>query len=119
MMLIINDLIFQISVILTNDITCKGFVSACNFHYNIGMIKFETEFQMETARLRYIDDSISIDPNLVDENPVENNHLSGKYVLYPGDTVVALGRNLDIQNTLMVVAGVFRYDTITHLICVD
>lgn len=102
----------EISVILTNDITCKGFVSACNFHYNIGMIKFETEFQMETARLRYIDDSISIDPNLVDENPVENNHLSGKYVLYPGDTVVALGRNLDIQNTLMVVAGVFSVNEI-------
>ncbi|XVF57658.1 hypothetical protein PTKIN_Ptkin06aG0222600 [Pterospermum kingtungense] len=93
----------KITVILSNEISCKGDVLGYDFHYNIGVIKIETDIPIATARLRHIDDSISIDPNLLDEKPSKFNPISEKFNLVSGDTLVALGR----FDGLILVAGEF------------
>lgn len=95
----------KISVILSNEIACKGDVLGYDFHYNIAAIKIKTDVSITTARLRHVNDSISIDPNLLFKKPSEFQ--SDKFNLVPGDTVVALGRYHVKRNGLMVVAGEF------------
>lgn len=100
-------------MILSNEIACKGDVLGYDFHYNIAAIKIKTDVSITTARLRHVNDSISIDPNLLFKKPSEFQ--SDKFNLVPGDTVVALGRYHVKRNGLMVVAGEFRYDMIKQL----
>ncbi|CAA0839902.1 Unknown protein [Striga hermonthica] len=97
----------KISVILFNDITLEATVFGWNFHYNIGVIKIETDVPIPTSRLRHINDSISIDPDLLDEKPPKFHPQSNKFNLVPGDVVVALGRNHADEHGLMVVDGKF------------
>ncbi|GER37455.1 serine protease htrA-like protein [Striga asiatica] len=97
----------KISVILFNDITLEAKVFGWDFHYNIGVLKIETDVPIPTSKLRHINDSINIDPDLLDEKPPKFDPQSNKFNLVPGDVVVALGRNHADEHGLMVVDGKF------------
>ncbi|XVF57606.1 hypothetical protein PTKIN_Ptkin06aG0219100 [Pterospermum kingtungense] len=97
----------KMNVTLSNEITCEAHIVAYDFHYNIAALKIETEYPIATARVRQVNDSISIDLNMLDEEPSKFLPQSDKFILVPGDIVVALGRNHVQRNGLMIVAGEF------------
>ncbi|XP_050219724.1 putative protease Do-like 14 isoform X2 [Mercurialis annua] len=100
----------KIAVIQSPGIACDGDIIGYDFHYNIAAIKFRTRMSISPVRLRDVDDSISIDPNLLDEKPPEYHPQTFKFNLTLGDTVLALGRNHDKEYTVMVVGGKFSIE---------
>lgn len=96
-----------------------GQVFAYDFHYNIAIIKIESDAPLPSASLRLLDDSISVDPSEIpcprdtaEEGSSESFQLhphSNLFNLWPGDMVVAIGRYFDKPYKLMAAPGKFKY----------
>ncbi|KAG5531609.1 hypothetical protein RHGRI_026280 [Rhododendron griersonianum] len=125
---ILDDI--KIDVYLSDGKLSEGQVFAYDFHYNIATIKIKTELALPSAALRFLDDSISVDPSailesstalrflddsiLVDPSAIlESSQLcphSDLFKLCPGDMVVAVGRHFDDHCDLMAAPGEFSLD---------
>ncbi|KAL6568767.1 hypothetical protein OROHE_004451 [Orobanche hederae] len=89
--------------IVSNEIRCVAAISSYDFHFNIAVLKIETDVPIKIATLRKVNTALSINP-YSDTNLPEYDAQSGKYNLRREDPVVALGRYND---KLIVVAGNF------------
>lgn len=107
----------QINVYLADGKSFKGRLSAHDFHFNIAIISITSDVALPTARLRPLDDSISIDPSEIlcpGETEVASRSFqlhrhSDSFVICPGDIVVALGRYCGESHELWAALGKFRY----------
>ena len=95
----------QVEVHLSDGSSYEGEVSAFDLHYNIATVKFKPDKPPQKARLKWIDDSMSLQPDN-DHTMVEANFFN----LCPGDKVIALARVQDqYHHKLLVSSGDFRY----------
>lgn len=110
-------LLLQVDVHISDGKLFDGQVFAYDFHYNIAIIKIESDAPLPSASLRLLDDSISVDPSEIPcpedvEEGSESFQLhrhSNLFNLCPGDMVVAIGRYFDKPYELMAAPGKFRY----------
>ncbi|KAJ6856223.1 hypothetical protein NC651_037954 [Populus alba x Populus x berolinensis] len=94
-----------VEVHLSDGSSYEGEVSAFDLHYNIATVKFKPDKPPQKARLKWIDDSMSLQPDN-DHTMVEANFFN----LCPGDKVIALARVQDqYHHKLLVSSGDFRY----------
>lgn len=56
------SLLWQVDVYLSDGTLLDGQVYACDFHYNLALVKIESDALLQPASLRNLDDSISIHP---------------------------------------------------------
>lgn len=94
----------QVEVHLSDGSSYEGEVSAFDLHYNIATVKFKPDKPPQKACLKWIDDSMSLQPDN-DHTMVEANFFN----LCPGDKVIALARVQDHHHQLLVSSGDFRY----------
>ncbi|KAL6568988.1 hypothetical protein OROGR_000713 [Orobanche gracilis] len=94
----------EISVVLSDGTTCIGELVGYDLYYNIAAIKMKTQMLIPPLRLKDLDDSMSIRPNSTDQL---YDH-RGRFRLYPGDRVAALGCYSCAQMGFMIVSGIFR-----------
>ncbi|KAI8537870.1 hypothetical protein RHMOL_Rhmol09G0057800 [Rhododendron molle] len=99
----------KIDVYLSDGKSSEGQVFAYDFHYNIATIKIKTELALPSAALRFLDDSILVDPSAILESSQLHPH-SDLFKLCPGDMVVAIGRHFDDHCDLMAAPGEFSLD---------
>ncbi|KAG5531160.1 hypothetical protein RHGRI_025949 [Rhododendron griersonianum] len=99
----------KIDVYLSDGKSSEGQVFAYDFHYNIATIKIKTELALPSAALRFLDDSISVDPSAILESS-QLHPRSDLFKLCPGDMVVAVGRHFDEHCELMAAPGKFSLD---------
>ncbi|KAJ6856214.1 protease Do-like 14 [Populus alba x Populus x berolinensis] len=93
-----------VEVHLSDGSSYEGEVSAFDLHYNIATVKFKPDKPPQKARLKWIDDSMSLQPDN-DHTMVEANFFN----LCPGDKVIALARVQDqYHHKLLVSSGDFR-----------
>ncbi|KAF7132571.1 hypothetical protein RHSIM_Rhsim09G0048400 [Rhododendron simsii] len=107
--LLLSQRKLMIDVYLSDGKSSEGQVLAYDFHYNIATIKIKTELALPSAALRFLDDSISVDPSAI----LESSQLrprSDLFKLCPGDMVVAVGRHFDRPYELMAAPGKFSLD---------
>jgi len=102
-------------VYLSDGTLLDGQVYACDFHYNLALIKVESDAMVQPASLRNLDDSISIHPceiqNGVGSKSFQLRPHSDLFRLFPGDDVVALGRYFEEPHNIMVAPGKFSLDS--------
>nr|XP_034928277.1 putative protease Do-like 14 [Populus alba] len=92
-----------VEVHLSDGSSYEGEVSAFDLHYNIATVKFKPDKPPQKARLKWIDDSMSLQPDN-DHTMVEANFFN----LCPGDKVIALARVQDqYHHKLLVSSGDF------------
>ncbi|KAH7865891.1 hypothetical protein Vadar_012741 [Vaccinium darrowii] len=107
-----NDI--KVEVYLSDGTLLDGQVYACDFHYNLALIKVESDAMVQPASLRNLDDSISIHPceiqNGVGSKSFQLRPHSDLFRLFPGDDVVALGRYFEEPHDIMVAPGKFSLD---------
>lgn len=84
---------------------CEGHLHRYDFHYNIALLKVETDTELSTASLKGLDDSISLRSN--EELGFESDVIN----ICPGDMVVALGRFFEKPNDLMAAPGRLSLDS--------
>lgn len=104
----------QIEVRLSDGTLLNGQVDACDFHYNLALIKIQHEVMVQPASLRILDDSISTHPCGIHDKGVGSESFqlrphSDLIRLCPGDVVVALGRYFEEPYEIMAAPGRFRY----------
>ncbi|XP_058182151.1 putative protease Do-like 14 isoform X2 [Rhododendron vialii] len=99
----------KIDVYLSDGKSSEGQVFTYDFHYNIATIKIKTDLAFPSATLRFLDDSISVDPSAISESSQLRRH-SDLFKLCPGDMVVAVGRYFDQPYELMAAPGKFSLD---------
>nr|CAD1831693.1 unnamed protein product [Ananas comosus var. bracteatus] len=92
----------------------EGDVIGCDFYYNIATVRIRSEVPLQTAILRDVDDSMPISPEVARDlrettKPTLGRH-SNKFILVPGDKVVAVGRYHTEGYDLMVAPGIFSAD---------
>ncbi|KAL6579439.1 Serine protease htra2, mitochondrial [Orobanche minor] len=90
----------EITVIFAEGTTCLGELVGYDFHYSIAALKVRTPMPIPSLRLKKLDDSISLDPNFIDQP----DHPGDRFRLFPGDAVIALGR---YSQGFMIVLGKF------------
>lgn len=103
---------FQIIVHFWDGNFFEGNVIACDFYYNIAVVRIRSEVSLKIAVLRDIDDSMPISPDVGRDlretsKPILGRH-SNKFSLLPGDKVVAVGRFHTERYNLMIAPGIFR-----------
>ncbi|XP_058184448.1 putative protease Do-like 14 isoform X2 [Rhododendron vialii] len=108
----------EVNVYLADGKSFKGHLSAHDLHFNIATLSVTSDVALPTARLRPLDDSISIDPSEI-LRPGENEVASRSFQLHrhsdsfkicPGDTVVALGRHCGETHELWAALGKLSVD---------
>lgn len=100
-------------MILSKGTTCICELVGYDFHYSIAALKMKTPMQIPPLRLKKLDDSISLDPNFVDQ---PYDHRRDRFRLIPGDAVIALGRYSGIDYpSFLIVSGKFRCDMFMNL----
>ncbi|KAF7154366.1 hypothetical protein RHSIM_Rhsim01G0092700 [Rhododendron simsii] len=106
----------EVNVYLADGKSFKGHLSAHDLHFNIAALFITSDVALPTARLRPLDDSISIDPSEI-LCPGENEEASPSFQLYrhsdsfkicPGDMFVALGRHCGVTHELWAALGKLR-----------
>ncbi|KAL6526154.1 hypothetical protein OROMI_029794 [Orobanche minor] len=75
----------------------SGEVLACDFHFNLAAIRFQSDTPLQAVKLRDLDDIIPLDPTKLHlPNDPQSFQLRPHSILLkiqPGDTVVTLGRS--------------------------
>ncbi|KAG5564653.1 hypothetical protein RHGRI_000742 [Rhododendron griersonianum] len=111
-------LVIEVNVYLADGKSFKGHLSAHDLHFNIAALSITSDVALPTARLRPLDDSISIDPSEI-LCPGENEEASRLFQLHrhsdsfkicPGDMVVALGRHCGVTHELWAALGKLSVD---------
>ncbi|XP_058216108.1 putative protease Do-like 14 [Rhododendron vialii] len=110
-----NDI--EIEVRLSDGTLLHGQVDACDFHYNLALIKIQHEVMVQPASLRILDDSISTHPCRIQDKGVDSESFqlrphSDLIRLCPGDVVVALGRYFEEPYEIMAAPGRFSLDSV-------
>ncbi|XP_058184461.1 putative protease Do-like 14 [Rhododendron vialii] len=104
----------EVNVYLADGKSFKGHLSAHDLHFNIAALSITSDVALPTARLRPLDDSISIDPSEIqDEEASRSFQLhrhSDSFKICPGDMVVALGRHCGVTHELWAALGKFSVD---------
>lgn len=107
------SLLSQVEVYLSDGTLLDGQVYACDFHYNLALVKIESGALLQPASLRNLDDSISIHPCEIQSGTGSESFQlrphSDLFHLCPGDKVVALGRYFEEPHEIMAAPGKFRY----------
>lgn len=97
----------------------KGELFAADFHYNIAIIKINSNAPLPTSTVRLIDTSVPLD--LGNRGCIEElklSHFAGsqdsaissnRFSLYPGTQVLALGRYFADSYDIMAAPGEYRY----------
>ncbi|KAI8556130.1 hypothetical protein RHMOL_Rhmol05G0228000 [Rhododendron molle] len=105
-----NDI--KVDVYLSDGTLLDGQVYACDFHYNLALVKIESDALLQPASLRNLDDSISIHPCEIQSGTGSESFQlrphSDLFHLCPGDKVVALGRYFEEPHEIMAAPGKFR-----------
>lgn len=91
-------------MILSEGTTCIGQLVGYDLHYNIAAIKVKTQMLIPPLRLKELVDSISLDPNSIDQ-PYDHRD---RFQLFPGDIVVALGCYSRDRMEIDIVSGILR-----------
>ncbi|KAH7866490.1 hypothetical protein Vadar_021093 [Vaccinium darrowii] len=106
----------EVEVYLSDGTLLNGEVYACDFHYNLALIKIESDAMLQPANLRNLDDSISIHPceiqNGAGSKSFRLHPHSDLFHLSPGDEVVALGRYFLEPHEIMAAPGKFSLDSV-------
>ncbi|KAL6572934.1 hypothetical protein OROHE_002410 [Orobanche hederae] len=75
----------------------SGEVLACDFHFNLAAIRFQSDTPLQAVKLRDLDGIIPLDPTKLhlpnDPQSFQLRPHSGLLKIQPGDTVVTLGRS--------------------------
>ncbi|MCH81892.1 protease Do-like 14-like [Trifolium medium] len=101
----------KIDVYMAGGTFFKGQVFAVDFHYNIAIIKINSDVPLPTSTVRFIDNSVALDPGnragiaRCQDSPISSNRFS----LYPGTKVLALGRYFADSYDMMAAHGEFSY----------
>ncbi|KAF7154033.1 hypothetical protein RHSIM_Rhsim01G0093600 [Rhododendron simsii] len=106
----------EVNVYLADGKSFKGHLSARDLHFNIATLSITSDVALPTARLRPLDDSISIDPSEIlcpRETEVASRSFqlhrhSDSFKICPGDMVVALGRDCCGTHELWAALGKLR-----------
>ncbi|XP_050215683.1 putative protease Do-like 14 [Mercurialis annua] len=93
---------FKVEVILPGGDLCCGDIIAYDQYFNICAIEIESTAPLPTANLRCLDDSITFDGS--------SGH-SNSFKVFPGDTLVALGRFHDEPFEVMTAPGKFSVES--------
>ncbi|CAJ2658811.1 unnamed protein product [Trifolium pratense] len=110
----------KIDVYMAGGTFFKGQVFAVDFHYNIAIIKINSDVPLPTSTVRFIDNSVALDPGnhragiedfkLSPLAPCQNSAISSnRFSLYPGTKVLALGRYFADSYDMMAAHGEFSY----------
>ncbi|KAL1831929.1 putative protease Do-like 14 [Daucus carota subsp. sativus] len=109
----------KIDVYMAGGTFFRGEVLAVDFHYNIAIIKINSDVPLPTSTIRLIDTHVPIDPGNC--GSIEDFKLSrcterqdsatsaDRFSLYPGMEVFALGRYFRDSYDIMAAPGEFRY----------
>ncbi|CAA0840219.1 Unknown protein [Striga hermonthica] len=90
-----------IKVFTAGGIVFDGIVMGHDAHYNLAIIDIISDVLLPAARLRILDDSVSLDPISVQCSLDNARPHSRKFKICAGDMLVALGRsckNFDIMS---------------------
>lgn len=93
-----------------------GLIMECDFHYNLAAIKIQSNTQLTTARLTYLNDFLAVDSSQIRTLDPSQFHTPGHtlpthsdlYNILPGDSVIAVGRYFTKPYDLMAAPGVYR-----------
>ncbi|GER50161.1 serine protease htrA-like protein [Striga asiatica] len=99
----------KVCVGLCDGEKCDGVIVACDFHYNLAAIKIKAGKPLQIARLKYLDDSICIDPTNLSIGKLHEMH-SDLFRIFPGERVIALGRFIGDIGDIMVSPGEFSVE---------
>lgn len=109
----------KIDVHMAGGTFFKGQQLAVDFHYNIAIIKINSNAPLPTSTLRLIDNSVPLDPgNRGCFEDLNSSHFPGhqdsavssnRFSLYPGTKVLALGRYFADSYDIMAAPGEFSY----------
>ncbi|KAM7475483.1 hypothetical protein LguiB_022726 [Lonicera macranthoides] len=106
-----NYLFGTVVVYLSRGRSFEGQVVFYDSHYNISIIKIESDSPLPIASLRLVDDSISVDscniPCPREKGVGSESHQFCQ--LCPGDLVIGVGRYFKGDFELMAAPGKFRY----------
>ncbi|KAL8096847.1 hypothetical protein AgCh_030076 [Apium graveolens] len=109
----------KIDVYMAGGAFFKGELFAIDFHYNIAIIKINSDAPLPTSTIRLIDSSVPLDPGnrgCIEE--LKSSHFVGsqdlaissnRFSLYPGTQVLALGRYFADSYNIMAAPGEFSY----------
>lgn len=114
-------ILLQIRVYMAGGTLFKGKLLAVDFHYNIAIIKINSNVPLPTSTVRLIDNSVALDPgnrgcieelNLSEFAGRQDSAISSnRFSLYPGTKLLALGRFYADSYDMMAAHGEFRYSS--------
>ncbi|XP_050220570.1 putative protease Do-like 14 [Mercurialis annua] len=106
---------FKVEVILPGGDLCCGDIIAYDQHFNICAIEIESTAPLPTANLRCLDDSITFDGSSghssLEKKTFELRPHSNLFKVFPGDTLVALGRFHGESFEIMTAPGKFSVES--------
>lgn len=106
---------------MAGGILFKGELLAVDYHYNIAIIKINSDALLPTSTVRLIDNSVPLDPG--NRGCIKDLELSefarhqdsatssDRFSLYPGTEILALGRYFADSYDIMAAPGEFRYSS--------
>ncbi|KAH7867240.1 hypothetical protein Vadar_030830 [Vaccinium darrowii] len=97
----------EVEVRLSDGTLLNGQVHTSDFHYNLALIKIQSEVMVEPASLRLLDYSLSTNPCGIQDKGVGSDVIN----LCPGDAVIALGRYFEEPFDIMAAPGKFSLDS--------
>lgn len=103
----------EVDVYLSDGNLCKGEVFACDFHYNLAAIRIQSDFPLQIAKPKALDDTLSIDPieqhRLFSEKSFQLRRHSNLFKVLPGTKIIYLKRLFySFPSRLQVEHVVFR-----------
>ncbi|KAK1352281.1 PDZ domain-containing protein [Heracleum sosnowskyi] len=108
----------RIDVYMAGGKFFEGQLLAVDFHYNIAIIKINSNVPLPTSTVRFIDNSVPLDPGnsgCIEELKLsefagcqDSSISSNRFPLYPGTKVLALGRFFMNSYEMMAAHGEFR-----------
>ncbi|XP_027770246.1 uncharacterized protein LOC107010121 isoform X2 [Solanum pennellii] len=110
-----NSVVDNIKVIvhLFDGRSFDGHIESYDFHYNIAAIKIQLDTLLPVASLAYLNDSIVIDPSQLQGSEKKSFQLrphSNSFDLFPGVSIIALGRLNRKPYDIMAAPGEFSID---------
>ncbi|XP_027770245.1 uncharacterized protein LOC107010121 isoform X1 [Solanum pennellii] len=107
-----NSVVDNIKVIvhLFDGRSFDGHIESYDFHYNIAAIKIQLDTLLPVASLAYLNDSIVIDPSQLQGSEKKSFQLrphSNSFDLFPGVSIIALGRLNRKPYDIMAAPGEF------------
>ncbi|GER48792.1 serine protease htrA-like protein [Striga asiatica] len=103
----------KVVVYISDGEEFDGQVLAFDSHYNLAVIEIQSAAPLRAARLRLIDDSMTVDPSGLVQGTHSELHLDSDsyYNLTPGDSVVAIGRYCKKPYEIMAAPGEYSINS--------